>query len=153
MQPIVSPPVRLRVSVVGLFVDREDVLLIHQMTLPEPDCWDLPGGGMEPHETLSEALRREVQEETGLTDFEIKGLLTVVEHFFSRQDGETRHLLSLVYRCTVPDRSALLSSSDPEVGEKGIQWLPLTSLTIENCSTRTWKVLQMAGLLDGGIEV
>ncbi|MEM7772506.1 MAG: NUDIX hydrolase [Cyanobacteria bacterium P01_E01_bin.6] len=50
---------RLRISVVALFVDGDDVLLLHQMTPPEPDCWDLPGGGLEAHESLMDGLRRE----------------------------------------------------------------------------------------------
>ena len=62
---------RLRVTVNGLFVDLDEVLLIHQMTLPEIDCWDLPGGGIEPSEPVLEGLRREIQEETGITNFEV----------------------------------------------------------------------------------
>jgi ADP-ribose pyrophosphatase YjhB (NUDIX family) len=57
---------RLRVTVNGLFVDSGDVLLIHQMTLPEIDCLDLPGGGLEAEEPVLDGLRREIQEETGI---------------------------------------------------------------------------------------
>ncbi|NER06377.1 MAG: NUDIX domain-containing protein, partial [Okeania sp. SIO3C4] len=46
--------VRLRVAVLGLFVADNQVLLLHQMTDPEPNCWDLPGGGLQPEETLME---------------------------------------------------------------------------------------------------
>jgi len=141
--------VRLRVSVVGLFVDGDAVLLLHQMTGPEPDCWDLPGGGLEPAEALLKGLAREVEEETGITDFQVECLITLVEGFYTKTSGEHLHVLSIVYRCTVPTRPAKLVSSDPkEVGAKGIQWLPIAQLTPENCSTRAWKALVAANLID-----
>jgi 8-oxo-dGTP diphosphatase len=74
--------IQFRVSVVGLFIDNQEVLLLHQITPPEPDCWDLPGGGLEPGETLFAGLKREIQEETGIKEFKIDKLLTVVEGFF-----------------------------------------------------------------------
>lgn len=30
--------IQFRVSVVGLFIDNQEVLLLHQITPPEPDC-------------------------------------------------------------------------------------------------------------------
>lgn len=72
---------RLRVSVMGLFIQSDAVLMIHKMTGPEVDCWDLPGGGVQPGEPLMQALEREIQEETGLTDFQVQNLLTVSEDF------------------------------------------------------------------------
>jgi 8-oxo-dGTP diphosphatase len=132
---------------VGLFVDAEDVLLIHQITPPEPDCWDLPGGGLEPSETLMEGLRREVREETGLIDFQVEKLLTVIEDFFPWKDDTTLHTINMVYQCTVHSRPLNLSSTDLEIGPKGIQWLAIAQLTPQQCSTRSWKALQAAELI------
>lgn len=139
--------VRLRISVVGLFVDAEDVLLIHQITPPEPDRWDLPGGGLEPSETLMEGLRREVREETGLIDFQVEKLLTVIEDFFPWKDDTTLHTINMVYQCTVHPSPLNLSSTDLEIGPKGIQWLAIAQLTPQQCSTRSWKALQAAELI------
>jgi len=147
MQPDSKSDFKLRVSVLGLILDAGDVLLIHQTSPPEPDLWDLPGGGLEPWESLMEGLAREVREETGLTDFQVEDFLTIVEKFFPKASGKTSHLINLIYRCSVPDRSAVLSSTEPEVGERGIQWLPIAALTAETCTTRTWKALLAANLV------
>ncbi|MGG6294317.1 NUDIX domain-containing protein [Leptolyngbya sp. AN02str] len=145
-----QPSTRLRVSVVGLFVDGGDVLLLHQTTPPEPDCWDLPGGGILPDEPLLVALEREVREETGIESFEVDGLVTVVEGFYAWKPEEVLHSLNIVYRCSVLSRPAELKSQDAEVGDRGIQWLPIASLHQMDCSTRCWEALNAAGYLTHG---
>jgi ADP-ribose pyrophosphatase YjhB (NUDIX family) len=139
--------IQFRVSVVGLFIDNQEVLLLHQITPPEPDCWDLPGGGLEPGETLFAALKREIQEETGIEEFNVDKLLTVVEGFFPQPDGQLLHTLNLIYQCSLDDKPLILSSNDPEIGPKGIRWLAISELTPENCSTRVWKALQTVNLV------
>lgn len=139
--------VRLRVGVLGLFVIDDEVLLLHQMTDPEPDCWDLPGGGLQPQETLMEGLAREIKEETGITDFQVERLLTITEKFFPRGEGRIVHGLNIIYQCRAEPKPTNLSSNDPEVGPLGIQWLAIATLTPEKCSKRAWEALQAAGLV------
>lgn len=46
----------------------EEILLVRQRGPSDPcDLWGLPGGVVEPTEVLTDALKREVREETGLT--------------------------------------------------------------------------------------
>lgn len=52
-----------RVSVNALIFNHGRILLAHRRDI---DWWNLPGGGMEAGETVEDAVRREVREETGL---------------------------------------------------------------------------------------
>jgi 8-oxo-dGTP diphosphatase len=140
--------IKLRVSVVGLFVENGEVLLIHQITPPEPNCWDLPGGGLEPGEALLSGLAREVREETGLENFQVEGLLTIAESFYHKEDGKLLQTLNIIYKCSAQPKPVTFSSDDPEIGPRGIQWLPIAELNPSICSTRTWKALQAAGCID-----
>ncbi len=54
---------KFRIAVYALIFEDEKVLLAHRRDI---DWWNLPGGGMEAGETVEEAMRREVLEETGL---------------------------------------------------------------------------------------
>ncbi|HEY7680741.1 MAG TPA: NUDIX hydrolase [Terriglobia bacterium] len=60
-------PERPLVGVGGIVVARERVLLVRRAREPLRGKWSLPGGMVEVGETLAEAVRREIAEETGLT--------------------------------------------------------------------------------------
>lgn len=53
-----------------------------------PNAWDIAGGHVEPGETLDEALRREVTEETGWTVSHILGVIG--EYAYTGDDGIDR---------------------------------------------------------------
>ncbi len=61
-----DPAKRLVLGVGALVLDHEGVLLIKRGTPPSKGSWSLPGGKVEFGESLTEALEREVLEETGL---------------------------------------------------------------------------------------
>ena len=58
--------------------NHKQVLLIRRNQPPAMGFWSIPGGKLEPGESLVEACHREIKEETGLHT-EIKNIVTVVE--------------------------------------------------------------------------
>ncbi len=82
---------------VGAFVfDREGrVLLVERGKPPGVGLWTVPGGRLEPNETLAQAVAREVREETGLV-VEVGALACVVERM-----GDDFHFVILDYLARV----------------------------------------------------
>jgi 8-oxo-dGTP diphosphatase len=70
----------VRVPCVGAVVRDESgrILVVRRARPPTEGLWSIPGGRVEPGETLAEAARREVREETGL-DVEVQEVLGGVE--------------------------------------------------------------------------
>jgi 8-oxo-dGTP diphosphatase len=79
-----------RIGVYAVIFEQERVLLAHRRDI---DWWNLPGGGMEPDETVEEAMRREVCEETGL-EVEVERLIGV----YSKPQKQE---VVLTFRCRV----------------------------------------------------
>jgi 8-oxo-dGTP diphosphatase len=61
-----------------------------------PNTWDIVGGHLEPGETVDEALRREVTEETGWRVSVVLG--RVGEYSYTGEDGLTRHETDFLVR-------------------------------------------------------
>lgn len=74
--------------------DQGRMLMIHRT---DNKYWSIPGGGMEPGESVREAAKREVKEETGI-DCEITGLVGIYsnpQHVAAYDDGEVRQEFSI----------------------------------------------------------
>jgi 8-oxo-dGTP diphosphatase len=95
---------------VATVVEREGALLLvcHQKPYRDP-YWVLPGGRLEPGETIPECAGRELAEETGLTAG-FSGVLYVSE--FLR---EGRHTIDVVARMSLEGEAEASLGSDPEV--------------------------------------
>jgi 8-oxo-dGTP pyrophosphatase MutT (NUDIX family) len=59
-----SEPSRHSVSVAAVITDESDRVLVVQRR--DTGAWEIPGGVLEPDESIPAGLRREVQEETGV---------------------------------------------------------------------------------------
>jgi 8-oxo-dGTP diphosphatase len=95
---------------VAAVVEREEALLLVRHQKPERDSyWVLPGGRLEPGETIPECAGRELAEETGLTAG-FSGVLYVSE--FLR---EGRHTIDVVVRMDLEGEAEASLGSDPEV--------------------------------------
>ncbi|MFL5657399.1 MAG: NUDIX domain-containing protein [Ktedonobacteraceae bacterium] len=79
-----------RIAVSALIFEEGRVLLAYRRDI---DWWNLPGGGMEVGETVDEALRREVSEETGL-EVEVEQLVGV----YSKPQKQE---IVLTFRCHI----------------------------------------------------
>lgn len=92
-------PRRQRIGAYGIARDPQGrVLLVRASTyLTVAGMWFLPGGGVEHGETPTDALRREVHEETGLA-IEEASLLGVLSDTWPVPDGTLLHSVRLVYR-------------------------------------------------------
>jgi 8-oxo-dGTP diphosphatase len=84
---------RLRKAARAIVVDPEGSILLVRFEFPERTVWATPGGGIHDSETDEEALRRELQEEAGLNDFELGPLVWTRTHHLplggGRWDGQT----------------------------------------------------------------
>ncbi|GAA3843104.1 NUDIX hydrolase [Amycolatopsis tucumanensis] len=107
------------VAVSAFTVNERGELLMIRRT--DNDLYALPGGNLELGETLSQALVREVQEETGV-DVEVVELIGVYSnprHVIAYDDGEVRQEFSICFRAR-PTGGDLRTSSE----SKEVHWVP-----------------------------
>ncbi len=82
-----------------LVIDARERLLLGQRS--DNRAWGIPGGALEPGETLEEAARRETLEETGLAPGELRlwRVFSGPEFFYVYPNGDQVHNVSAVFEC------------------------------------------------------
>jgi 8-oxo-dGTP diphosphatase len=122
-----SPPAALpRVAVGAIVFSGDHVLLVQRATPPGAGLWTVPGGKLEPGETLAAAVVREVREETGLA-VTCGALVAVIERV-----SPGFHYVILDYLATLADAA---TSPAPTAGDdvgaaRWVAWADLAALPL-----------------------
>jgi 8-oxo-dGTP diphosphatase len=102
-------------GVSAVVTDGDDLLLVQRGKEPYEGLWALPGGGVEPGETLAEAVTRELFEETGMEG-------ACGELMAAREDfGSDLHFVVLVHRVHLMERGEPIAGDDA----RAARWVPL----------------------------
>ncbi|MCF3972306.1 NUDIX domain-containing protein [Paracoccus salsus] len=111
-------PERPRLAVRAAILHRDRLLMVNAYPGSRSDLWCLPGGGVEPGQSLHQNLIREVAEETGLV---IRvGVPILVNEFHDPQSGF--HQVELHFRATLAGSDAI-ALDDPDCVVNRFRWV------------------------------
>jgi 8-oxo-dGTP pyrophosphatase MutT (NUDIX family) len=110
--PLAPKPNRPTTLGVSALIEQDGRLLLERRS--DNGQWGLIGGGVESDESLDQALRREVPEETGLTitSYTLFGTFSDPSRIGSFANGDVVRFVVLVYRAEVEGFSALACSDE-----------------------------------------
>jgi ADP-ribose pyrophosphatase YjhB (NUDIX family) len=139
----------IRPGVAAVIVTADGVLLQRR---DDNGKWGLPGGGVEPGESVRVAIIREVREETGL-DVEPVRLVGVYSDPAHHQivtypDGNVIHYVSSVFECAIRGGTLACGAESLELGFFPPDALPADTLPISRIriadavARRTWAYIR-----------
>ena len=119
----------VRIRCTGLIIENNSVLLVEYDD--NGIHYNLPGGGLEPGETIVEGVAREVFEET-TADVEVGPLALIYEFPPHKQSGDydenANHGLHLIFECTLKNGSIPKLPEYPDPYQTAVRWIPIEEL-------------------------
>jgi 8-oxo-dGTP diphosphatase len=123
----------------AIIIEGDRILMVERGREPLTGYWSLPGGVLEVGETLVQAVKREVQEETGLF-IEPTEIVEIFERIIHDEAGAVEYHYVLVdYRCTVLG-GTLLAADDAS----GVAWIERSRLGDYRITEGTVPVIEKA---------
>lgn len=127
--------------------EKDEILLIQEVRSPEPKPWKLPGGFMDPGETIKQACEREVMEETGVKT-QFVGIVGMREQLQFRYGATDFYIVCLMSVKAGEEDQKINIIDKREVF--AAQWVPLAELS-SNSETSNFKMFQNAYMFIKGI--
>lgn len=125
------------------------ILLVKRGSEPGKGLWSIPGGAMEVGESIFDAARRELREETGI-DAKPLGVISVVNLIVRDKEFKPKYhyaILGVLF-----DEESVSGSLKPGGDALDISFIPLEQALNENNVSKTTKAL-VAKLIGNSIEV
>ena len=132
-------PDRPIVGVAAVVIEDDRVALVRRGRPPAYGEWSLPGGAVEPGESLEEAVVREVAEEIGLK-VEVVEVVAVLDRIFWDQEGEVHYHYVLIDFLCRKTGGKLQASSDAI----SCSQVPFSALAQYNLTKETREVISRA---------
>jgi 8-oxo-dGTP pyrophosphatase MutT (NUDIX family) len=108
---------------------RDTSILLQECLIDGRIRYLLPGGGQRFGESLSETVRREVLEETGLK-VRTEEIIWVREYIVNNDPSskDHEHRVEFIFRCTPESDTGLGMSTHADAAQVGIRWVPIEAL-------------------------
>jgi 8-oxo-dGTP diphosphatase len=113
-----KPSVTVDIILFTIIKDRLNVLLVKRKNEPYKDMWAIPGGFINIDESLDDAARRELYEETNLDDLYLEQLYTFGE---PNRDPRTR-VITVAYLSLAPFETLQKARAGSDAEE--VKWFP-----------------------------
>ena len=129
---------------VGMIIFRDqEVLLVKRNKDPNKGHWSIPGGRQMLGETVSEAAKRELLEETGVK-VELLLLVDVVDAIIPDTEGK------IIYHYTLVDYMGEWYSGDSRPGDdaKEVRWVELNEISAYSLLEKTMNIIQKAAAIN-----
>lgn len=99
----------------AVVMNEDGKILLHKRR--DNKSWSLPGGAMEPGESIQQTIEREVLEETGyqVQTTRIIGVYTNPHHIIEYSNGEVRQQFSICFACKILGGELAVSDESLEV--------------------------------------
>lgn len=125
------------IAVGGVLLKNGKVLLVKRKNEPGKGLWSIPGGLVEPNETLRDAVKRELREETGL-DVEPLRVIHVAEVVEKDSEGRTKyHYVIVDHLCRI-----IGGTLRPGDDAKEVRWVSLSRAKELPITDTTRKLLE-----------
>jgi nucleoside triphosphatase len=138
---------KMRIGAVGIIRNLKGEVLLCKMPKNRgayPGKWAIPGGGIEPEETMREALKREIKEEVGLevTHIEPDSFDDDTVDKIGR-DGKTERLymIHLVFDCEAVNDTVVINDEFEEyawVKPEKVKEYDLNDATVKTFTKKGW---------------
>jgi 8-oxo-dGTP diphosphatase len=122
-------PYHIRVRAGAIIIEGDRILLTEYNDPNRGIVYDLPAGGVEPGESIIDAVKREAKEEACI-EVEV-GPLAFVYEYEPHLNGEKYgpvHTLVMMFECTRLSGSAARLPEQPDPNQTGVEWVTLSQL-------------------------